>query len=283
MNRRRGFIRTVLVLLFLFACVSAALYVPQTVSGWYEEQALGQVSYEELSYEPYEIRYYESFEEKLDAIASKKEQGVETYTMRIGERTDNIKDEDLIGILDKELVKLHEAGLLPEEIHVRALMGRGFLELYEIQNQEPGEEDAARLRNIYLWELECTTEHGTILVRMDNEYYKIYSFSLYQEPHGEDADAWYAWWKPYARADRAAIAKGWIDYWELAGAKEHTELYGDTDVLPNSKTDGPEPWSGESTVWLYIETKSGHTLIRSANFYGYYEKGWGISWDLFDL
>ena len=167
MKRRKSGILTVIVLLLLTACAAAALMVPQTVSGWYEEQALGQVAYEDMSYEPYEIRYYESFEEKMEAIAVRKSQGIQTYSIRIGERTDNITDEDLIETANGELARLYEAGLLPEEVHIRSLIGRSFLELYEIQNKEKTDS----LRNVYLWELECVTDYGTMLFFMDNEYY----------------------------------------------------------------------------------------------------------------
>lgn len=282
-NRIKRGILTIFVLLLLIVCVGAALTVPQTVSGWYEEQALGQVAYEDMSYEPYEIRYYESFEEKMEAIAVRKSQGIQTYSLRIGERTDNITNEDLIEIANEELAKLYGSGLLPEEIHIRSLIGRSFMELYEIQNKEKTDS----LRNVYLWELDCVTDYGTIQIRMDNEYYKIYAFSLYQEPHGGDEEQWDEWKLPYMLYDRAAVAQGWIDYWELPGAMEETEVYKDIfDSDPLSKVDTGESYQwpgGETTMWLYINLQSGSTVILSVNLYGYYQKGWGVSWSLYDM
>ena len=87
--------------------------------------------------------------------------------------------------------------------------------------------------------------------------------------------------------DRAAIAQGWIDYWELPGAKEESEIYRDvkdSEVDQKGVISEPFQWpAGETNIWLYIDMPSGSTIILSVNLYGYYAKGWGVNWGLFDI
>ena len=102
----KGRIWTKLVLFFLLAAVVIALFVPEAVGRIYERQTLGEASYEQVSYEPYEIRYYDSFAEKLDAIAGCVFRGEEIYKLQIGERTDNVSDAELMQIVNEELQKI---------------------------------------------------------------------------------------------------------------------------------------------------------------------------------
>lgn len=275
MNKKKGYFVTGLVLVLLAAAVSAALYVPRTVKDWYEQKALGQVEYGAMSYEPYEIRYFESFEEKLDTIAKRKLQGAQTYSMSIGERTDNFSDEDLIELANGELDRMYEAGLLPEKLHIRSLLGRSFQEIYEIVNRDLEEERTENLRNVYFWRLECVTDYGTLVFDMDSEYHKIYAFTLHQEPHEDYEEIWERWREPYLRQDQSAVAQGWIDYWELADAKA-----GEPPALYDASTLGKEGKGGIMTV--YIDLQSGNTVALTVSLFGYYQNGMGIHWSLFD-
>lgn len=276
MNKRKGYICTGLVLVLLAAGVSAALFVPRAVRDWYEEQALGQVEYGVMSYEPYDIRYYESFEEKLDAIAKRRRQGVQTYSMEIGERTDNFSDADLIEIANNELDRMFDAGLFPERLKIRSLLGRSFQEIYEIVNRDLEDETTENLRNVYFWRLECVTDYGTLMFDMDSEYHKIYSFAMHQEPHDGFDESWDKWCLSYMRLDGQAVAQSWIDYWELADAKPGSQNPFYEEQAADKQTD-----SGAMTV--YIDLQSGNTVVLSVSVYSYYQKGMGIHWSLMDF
>lgn len=275
MSRVRRVLGTGAVFLFLALCVSAALYVPKTVEEWYEEQIFGQPAFADMPCEPYEIRYYDSFEEKLEAIAERKTAGTQTFSLEVAERTKNVTDEELVQSAKEEIFRLYQAGLLPEEIGIHRLSSRTYCELYAITDGREGEGEADRLGNIGLWELEFVTDHGSLQMRLDREFRKIYSFAVYAEPYKQtERGRWDDWYKQYAACDSAAIAQAWAEYWELSDVGKKTDVHYETAesaVCDSSKT-------GESNVWICLQLKSGNTLTLTASQYGYKEEGWGVYW-----
>ncbi len=275
MSRVRRALGTGAVFLFLALCVSAALYVPKTVEEWYEEQIFGQTAFADMPCEPYEIRYYDSFEEKLDAIAARKTAGGQTFSLEVRERTKNVSDEELVQSAKEEVLRLYQAGLLPEEIVIHRLSSRTYCELYAITDGGESAGGADRLGNIGLWELEFVTDHGSMQMRMDKEFRKIYSFAAYQEPHEQtDRVRWDDWYIQYRGYGSAAIAQDWAEYWELSDAGEGTDVH--CEIAESALFDSSK--KGEAEVWIYLQLKSGNTLTLTVSQYGYWEEGWGVYW-----
>lgn len=283
MNGKKGYIRTGIALLVLGACVAAALLVPEVVSGWYEKQSIGQTIYENVFYEPYEIRYYDSFEEKLDAIAAGSSDYSQIYTLQINERTKNITNEELVDFVNAEFADMYAAGLLPEETQVSSISRRAFYEVYTIVDRMDEGKQATALQNIYFWRLECETENFQIIVRMDSEYHKIYTYMFYEESEYGIPAEWEDWHMPYMIPDVKTIERQWRTYWELPDESEYA-VYEDgapqeQSDIANGKTQG----FGDGSVWFTIRLHSGNSLGMSAHFFGTYGAGWGINAGLEEL
>lgn len=278
MDRRRGYIATGAVLLLIAACVAAALLAPKVIGGWYEGQSLGQVTYEKISYEPYKIRYYDSFEEKLDAIAACTAYGYEVHTLQINERTQNVKDEELIDIVNEELSDMYEAGLIPEKTKALSINSRTFNEAYTFISTMDGEREQKKdaLRNVYFWMLDCDTEYGSVTVKLDSEYHKFYTLVIYEEPLSGSTDEWAVWQEHYVAADEQTIVQGWLDYWEIQGLAENAayEESVSKGVVDAMSSEGL--WIGDGRLWFSIRLSSGNYLDMMVHLFGDHWKVWGI-------
>ena len=278
----KGRIWTKLVLFFLLAAVVIALFVPEAVGRIYERQTLGEASYEQVSYEPYEIRYYDSFAEKLDAIAGCVFRGEEIYKLQIGERTDNVSDAELMQIVNEELQKMYDDLLLPQKVSIHSISQRSFMELYTLSDAAFMEEaDGDQLRNIYLWKLDCFTDDGTISVQIDSEFHKIYAVTLYVA-YEDVQEQWDSWSEQCLVGEHEEFVKGWILYWELEDVQWRSVNHmisdansaGVVDLATSDSGEGSVSWKGsdDNTFWVYLYPGSGNELELYLNMFDYYKK-----------
>lgn len=171
MTRTGGYVRTALALLLVAALLFLALWVPDVVNRWYDKHQMGQVEYVDMTYEPYEIVYYHSFEEELGAISKCLERDVELRLLAIEEGDDALRDAELLVIVNEELEKLLEFGLFYEGVTATEILRRGLSELYPVGNCRD-----VYPQNVFCWQLTLSLSDGSILVLdVERDYRKVYS------------------------------------------------------------------------------------------------------------
>jgi hypothetical protein len=192
-----------------------SMLAPLAADVWTDRNTMGQLSYEKVVYETYEIAYYTSFSDKLDAIAGSLSDGASPYTVRLTEGQEALEDEALLQIANEELSTLYQNGLLPQEFELEKWTGREFMELYVL----PQSEEDVPLQDICFWNLTAETADGTWLTFcMDSSFYKIYwiAFCL----SGDEALQQVAAWETKTeQSEGEALAKGWCSYWGLEDAE----------------------------------------------------------------
>lgn len=258
----------------LCALLVLALLVPGTVKKQYEKRTLGIKNYEALEYEPYEIRYYDTFEDKLSAIADCLARGEGLYTLQIGERTDNTSDEELIKMVNEELEILYQKGILPEKITISSITQREFCELYSLVDTSKEDIGAGEpLRNIYFWKLTAITdtETGSVTVQIDSEFQKIYTVALFEK---EENLQWESWIEGLRTQNQEKIAKAWISYWELTDQKGGPEIYEESGSTSETVCTDKSSYSGKAgndVFWIYLYPSEDRALELYVNFLTYYK------------
>jgi len=185
-----------LVLLLVFA-----LLVPYAADCWYDRKTLGQQAYVEMEYEPYEISYYGSFEDKLDAITACIEAGAVPYAVTLEEGEDAPDDETLAEAANEELQALYQNGILSGKVEVEAFQDRLFYEMYVV----PQKDAAVSLQDVCFWTLTAKTHDGWIAIALDSEFHKIYWITVQSDVQGAQQEVY----------DGMKLAEGWCHYWEL--------------------------------------------------------------------
>jgi hypothetical protein len=210
-------------LLFAFC-----MFVPLLADAWSDKITAEEISYESLVYEPYEISYYSTFEDKLGAIADGLSDEATPYVINLEEGEDAADDDTLIQLVNTELSGLWQNGLLPEKYEVTALSDRTFSELYVM----PQNENSMPLVDICFWTLTAVAGDSQLTICMDNSFYKIYCFLLRQAGESQEVDDWK---NAIEKSDGKSLAEGWRTYWGLSDA-EIVDAFGEKNIA--SITDG---------------------------------------------
>lgn len=254
MKKKMKYILPVLLMALL---VAFALLAPQTADRWYDRQTLGQLSYEKIDYEPYNISLYHSFADKIDAIASAMEQGVAPYTVKLKERQDAPTDQELEEKINAELKTLYEEKILPQEMTIEKLRERGLYQVYVV----PAENGSELLQDVCFWNIEADTEYGKITLAMDNTFYKIYGVYV-TDPSQDVSGSVEAWMVEQMKDSCAFMTEAWCIYWGIEGYEMYGEETDSTVVTENStKTDNTASNWGYGTESDYmIVSASGHSF-----------------------
>lgn len=197
-----GGIRTALALLLVAVLFIAALSVPDAVNGWYDSHRLGQEEYVDMTFEPYEIVMYNSFEEKLGAISACMETGIELRLLTIVEE-DAPTDQELLVAVNRQLAELQQRGLF-YDVRAGAIIQRELSELYPVGNCRD-----IYPQNVFIWKLYLALSDGsTLLLKMDRDDHKVYTAVFARE------NLW----------DRDNIRE-WLDSLYVIGSEKHSELW----------------------------------------------------------
>lgn len=244
-----------LIICLLILLVILALLAPQAADRWYDGQTLGQLSYEKMDYEPYDISPYHSFAEKMDAIAGAMEEGIPSYTVKLKEKGDAPQDQELIEIVNEELGILYEKGILPYELSIENLMERTFYQIYVM----PVENEVAPLLDACFWRITGETENGKIMLAMDSTYYKIYGITMSDEMKNIQSDV-EPWMEKQQVDSYVSLTKSWCSYWGIENSKIKS-IYGDGTkaVLGNhGQSDAEEVVGYGAESGSIIVLSSGH-------------------------
>jgi hypothetical protein len=177
---------------------------PRLADLWVDKSTIGKVSYETVSYEPYQPVYYSSFEEKLEAIAAVGKDGFSSYAVTLDEGEDVPDDESLIETANLELKKLYENGILPEDIQIKTLEERRFKQAY-------------LLPDLCYFVLTAPYFSGEVTLCMDSTFYKIY-YITFDTEYADGLDAAQIWWDDIIEEQGKSMAEAWYRYWELKDA-----------------------------------------------------------------
>lgn len=216
MTRTGGYVRTALALLLVAALLLLALSVPDVVNRWYDNHQLGQVEYVDMTYEPYEIVYYHSFEEELNAISKCLERGIELRKLTIEEGDDALGDAELLTIVNQELGELLEFGLFYEGGMATAILRRELNELYPVGNCSE-----VYPQNVFCWRLTLSLSDGsTLILDVERDYRKVCSGVCIRESLW-DRDNVREWIDNLFIMDNGKNREGhtalWCLYWGMEG------------------------------------------------------------------
>lgn len=265
MNKKKRFFKTLTAIFLIAACIVTADLVPEQIAAWYDEKTLGTVDYTKITYEPYQISYYDSFAEKLDAISR---MGGQIYMLDLGERKDISKDEELVSAVNRELEQIYQKGIMPKPLEVTSILKRSFRELCPVVNTTEDEV----IQNAYIWDLRCELEGGWLQIKLDSEYQKIYSVLFTTEKQDnlqtwdaetEKLDGWLAMFMYDEKSEDCV--QGWIDYWELDHVEYKRQVVYDTvyaGIYNDKKSDDvtneriynlnmPSGWNMNVIMYIY--------------------------------
>lgn len=251
----------------LILLVTAALLAPRVSSGWYDRQTLGQLSHENMDYEPYEISPYHSFADKMEAIAAGVSGGTSLYKVKLKERRDAPENQELVEIINAELKVLYEKSILPQEWSIQELEERTFYQMYVI----PEDNEEVLFQDVCYWYITAETEEGSVMLTMDSTFYKIYAVRMYYEEE-QIPVVTSEWLEKQLMDDFFSLTEEWCSYWELEAA-ELVSAYKDQSY-GNVATDGLYG-AGEGYIILF----PGGYQLYEWNCLDYYKYGIsGAAW-----
>jgi hypothetical protein len=190
-----------------------SMLAPLAADEWTDRNTLGELAYEKVMYEPYEISYYNTFEDKLDAIVNCVSTGEMVQSIILEEGEEALDDDTLIQLANKELEELYENGLLPQKLSIREWEKRIFLQLYAL----PQSEGYVPLQDVCFWVLTAEMDDVWISFAMDSSFYKIYYFSVIAEEEELLPDT-REWMERIINDNGRTLAESWCSYWQLEDA-----------------------------------------------------------------
>lgn len=251
MKTKIKWILTVAVLLIAFVF---AMLAPQAADRWYDRSIMGKLAYESVSYEPYEISYYSSFEDKLDAIAECRAEGEAPYVVLLEEGEEAPDDQALEEIVNEELHALYQSGILAQEITVERILDRLFYEMYVV----PLSGGNSMLRDVCYWELIVQTDKGYISLALDSEFHKIYRICI-QGGEQELRPEIQLWTDETQSGNGSALAEEWCRYWEFE--KPAWSLDTETDAQTDADTSAATVAGGVMGRMIVVSKKQNEFLI----------------------
>lgn len=249
------------LLLPLVFLVAVALLAPQISSSWYDRQTLGQLSYENMDYEPYEISPYHSFADKMKAIADGLYGGSSLYRVKLKERVGAPDNQELVEIVNEELKALYGKGIIPQEWSIQELGERNFYQMYVI----PEDNEEIPFQDLCYWYITAETEEGSVMLTMDSSYYKVFAVRMFYDEERMTA-ATNMWLEEQAHDSYFSLTAAWCSYWELEDI-EIISAYKDK-TYGNVATDGLYGMEEEYGI-LFLEGQEFRELNRLENYNEY--------------
>lgn len=238
--------RTAFGILCVGVMFCLALVFPGYYYQHYDNNTLNQVTYTDINVNTYEASY-DSFGEKLRAIARVFSEKKGLQAVRMDEIGFEMSRADLTKIVNKELKKLNEYRVLD---HVVKLKEKHMI-LYEryILYGQSGEEN---FKGISFWKLVYNNKKRKMTFYLDEEFQKIYFLEYVQkvskeskkgeqytgatiyDMYGEKTHMFYNWWD------------GIVDYYGLSYQDKKLEF-----LSYEEKMMGEIVFDGRYTLYLY--------------------------------
>jgi hypothetical protein len=251
-----------LVLLLLLS-----LFLPMAADAWTETRTVGELSYEKLEYEPYEVSYYPTFADKLSAIAGSMTNHASSSVITLEEGSEAVDDEMLLQLANKELSLLHENGLLPKTYEVQEWTERKLMELYVL----PQSKEETSLPDVCFWYLSAVQDDVRLTICMDTSFYKIYCFSFQQEETELTLEL-EEWQGGIGQTDGKTLAEGWYNYWGLETG-EIVDAYDEENAADLPYTYAVSMVDAGMVNRYYVALEDGNYLELSYRMTDYTEYG----------
>lgn len=172
-GRRKNFhirqtIYTVLGIFFIIGLFGAAMVFPGYYSRFYDQNTLNHISFSDVNVTTYEASY-NSFVEKLHAIARAWQENTGMRAIRTNELEETANRTELTRIVKKELDKLYKLAVLDKQMNPKEkrLVHCERYTIYETK-------ESGGMKGISLWKLVYETSKRTVSFYLDEEYHKIY-------------------------------------------------------------------------------------------------------------
>lgn len=177
MNKRRFHIRqticTITGIILVIVLFGAAMIFPGYYSQLYDQNKLNRVSFTDVNVNTYEASY-NSFVEKLHAIARAWSGGGELRAVRTNELEETADRAELTRTVNKELQNLFDLTILNKKIKPKEkrLVQCERYTIYETK-------ETGGMKGISLWKMVYENSKRKITVLLDEEYHKIYYMEIY--------------------------------------------------------------------------------------------------------
>lgn len=236
---------TALGVLCVAALFAAAMLFPEYYNRLYDQKTLDQATFTDVNISTYETSY-DSFVEKLYALAKVQYEGNPLRAVRTSELELTMDKTSLTKIFRKELKKLKQAKVIGLEKKPLA-KNLARYERYTIYASN----DDGGMKGISCWKLVYETSKKDITVYLDEEYHKIYYLKLRYKSYkdtdktSEVSSGGYAdEGKPVDIYDHA-MSGDWVKFFWEGITQAYYEIYSYQDGTCNS-------WVTENGAWGVI-------------------------------
>lgn len=168
----RQTICTILGIFLVVALFGAAMIFPDYYSRLYDRNTLNRTSFTDVNVSTYEASY-NSFVEKLHAIARVQSGGGELRAVRTNELDEIVDRTDLTRIANNELQKLYELQILSKKIKPKEKR-LTLCERYTVYETKETE----GMKGISVWKMVYENSKRRITIILDEEYHKIYYMEI---------------------------------------------------------------------------------------------------------
>lgn len=210
----RQTIYTIIGILLVSALFGTAMIFPDYYSRYYDQNMLNRISFSDVNVSTYEASY-NSFVEKLHAIARAWSGGGELRAVRTNELEETADREELTRTVNKEFQKLFDLTVLNKKIKPKEKR-LTQCERYTIYETK----ETGGMKGISLWKMVYENSKRKITVLLDEEYHKIYYMEIYYDHPESVTDNIIGQVYDYSKASVDAVSVGKygrvIDYcWSL--------------------------------------------------------------------
>lgn len=158
---------TALGILFIIILLGLAVLFPTYYTRFYDKNTLNKVSFTDISINTYETSY-ETFTEKLYALAEASENKSPLRAVRMNEPGLNPGEKELTKIANKEIKKLVGYGVINEQLKPKLKAKKLTLsERYTIYGKDT-------LQGISCWKLVYENSDTNVTIYLDEEFHKIF-------------------------------------------------------------------------------------------------------------
>lgn len=169
----RQTVYTILGILLVSALFGTAMIFPDYYSRYYDRNMLNRTSFSDVNVSTYEASY-NSFVEKLHAIARAWGGGSELRAVRTNELEETADKAELTRTVNKEFQELFDLTVLNQKVKPKEKR-LAQCERYTIYETK----ETGGMKGISLWKMVYENSKRKITVLLDEEYHKIYYMEIY--------------------------------------------------------------------------------------------------------
>lgn len=171
-STKRSIVTNIILISGICLFVILAIYFPQYYDSIYDNRLENTVTYEDSELMVYETGY-DSFYDKLCAIALCRNEGITLNALQVNEYEPGITDDELSDVIQKEIDDCFNNNILVTKIKVSKdkLISRELNTLYATNGEK-------KFNNIKFYKLKYRLKDCYLTLYLDSEFYRIYDIEL---------------------------------------------------------------------------------------------------------